>query len=188
MANSPLYDLMQKFGAEVVERAMLNLGVYRTVRGKKRRAVASDTLRKSLSYYYDSRNSTLEFFAKGKAANYADFVEQGVNGLNKNQSSPYSFRKNVVAINPIIEWMRIKPIRIRDKNGKIVKQTPSLIRSKAYAIAKGIAQNGIPPLFYWRDAVEDKIVDFEDEFMEVLSKEINIVIEDNLPKKIKLKF
>lgn len=186
MADSPLTSVMKKFGQEVVEKAMLNLGVYRTVRGKKRRAVASDTLRKSLSFYYDGRSSKIQFFAKGKAANYADFVEQGVNGLTKNQSSPYSFRKKVVAINPIIEWMKIKPIRIRDKNGKIVKQTPSLIRSKAYAIAKGIAQNGIPPLFYWREAVNDTIIEFKSEFEEALTREINLVIEDNLQKKIKI--
>lgn len=177
MANSPLYDLMQKFGAEVVERAMLNLGVYRTVRGKKRRAVASDTLRKSLSYYYDSRNSTLEFFAKGKAAKYADVVELG---RRKGAKMP--------PVDAIVEWMRIKPVRVRNEQGRIIKQTKSVVRNAAFNIARSISTNGIPPLFYWRDAVEDKIVDFEGEFMEVLSKEINIVIEDNLPKKIKLKF
>jgi hypothetical protein len=53
MATNPINELMKEFGQEVVERAMLNLGVYRTVNGKKRRAVASDNLRKSLTYRYD---------------------------------------------------------------------------------------------------------------------------------------
>lgn len=175
MADSPLTSLMKKFGQEVVEKAMLNLGVYRTVKGKKRRAVASDTLRKSLSFYYDGRSSKIQFFAKGKAANYAPVVEYG---RRKGAKMP--------PIDAIVKWMKIKPIRIRDKNGKIVKQTPSLIRSKAFTIARGIARNGIPPLFYWREAVNDTIIEFQSEFEEVLMKEINLVIEDNLQKKIKI--
>jgi len=175
MAESPLTSLMKKFGQEVVEKAMLNLGVYRTVRGKKRRAVASDTLRKSLSFYYDGRSSKIQFFAKGKAANYAPVVEYG---RRKGAKMP--------PIDAIVEWMRIKPIRVRDDKGKIVKQTPSVVRSAAYNIAKGISFRGIPPLFYWRDAVNDTMVEFQPEFEEALTREINLVIEDNLQKKIKI--
>ena len=175
MANSPLKDIMNRFGAAVVERAMLNLGVYRTVKGKKRRAVASDTLRKSLSFYYNGKSSKIEFFAKGKAAKYASVVETG---RRKGAKMP--------PIDAIVEWMRIKPIRVRDDKGKIIKQTPSVVRSAAYNIAKGISFRGIPPLFYWRDAVNDVIIDFQPEFEMALEREINLIIEDNLQKKIKV--
>lgn len=175
MANSPLNEIMQRFGAAVVERAMLNLGVYRTVNGKKRRAVASDTLRNSLAFYYNGNSSKIEFFAKGKAANYANVVEFG---RRKGAKMP--------PIDAIVEWMRIKPIRVRDDKGKIIKQTPSVVRGAAYNIALGISRKGIPPLFYWRDAVNDMIVEFEPEFVAALNKEINLVIEDSLQKKIKV--
>ena len=92
MANSPLNDLIQQFGSDVVEKAMQNLGAYRTVKGKKRRAVPSDNLIKSLGYYYNSKKGLLEFFAKGSASNYADFVEKGVNGTRSGVGSPYSFK------------------------------------------------------------------------------------------------
>jgi len=175
MADSPLTSLMKKFGQEVVEKAMLNLGVYRTVKGKKRRAVASDTLRKSLSFYYDGRTSKIQFFARGQAAKYAPVVEYG---RRKGAKMP--------PIDAIVQWMRIKPIRVRDEQGKIIKQTPSVVRSAAYNIAKGISFRGIPPLFYWRDAVNDTMVEFQPEFEAALNREINLVIEDNLQKKIKI--
>jgi len=41
-------------------------------------------------------------------------------------------------------------------------------------------------LFYWRDAVTDTIVDFQPEFEDALNREITLVIEDNLQKKIKI--
>lgn len=107
MADSPLTAIMKRFGQEVVEKAMLNLGVYRTVRGKKRRAVASDTLRNSLSFYYDGRSSKIQFFAKGKASVYAPVVEYG---RRKGAKMP--------PIDAIVEWMRIKPIRVRDDKAR----------------------------------------------------------------------
>ena len=175
MANSPLNDLINQFGADVVEKAMQNLGAYRTVKGKKRRAVASDTLRKSLAFYYNSRKGKLEFFAKGKASTYADVVEQGRRANSKRPP-----------IEAIIQWMKIKPIRVRSLDGKIVKQTPERIEAAAFNIARAIGRRGIPPLYYWRDAVNEIVDEYEPKFAEALGKEIKIVIEDNLQKRIKV--
>jgi hypothetical protein len=201
MAESPLTSIMKRFGQEVVERAMLNLGVYRTVRGKKRRAVATDTLRNSLSFYYDGRSSKIQFFARGKASVYADFVEQGVNGLARNQGSPYSFRRGAgakpakgemgVMQKAIYDWMKIKGIRPRNSNGSFMTFKTPEAKERAYRglaghLTRKIRINGISPLFYWRDAVTDTIVDFQPEFEDALNREITLVIEDNLQKKIKI--
>ena len=186
MANSPLNDLIQKFGADVVEKAMQNLGVTRTVKGKKRRAVASGTLQKSLAYYYNAKKGSVEFFAKGQASKYADFVEQGVNGRKVSHNSPYSFSKSMVNIEAIKRWMSIKPIKVRDKSGKFIKQTEANIDNAAMNIARAISSRGIAPLFYWRDAIEQMVDVYEPQFAEALGKEIKIVIEDNLQKRIKV--
>ena len=176
MANSPINELINKFGADVVEKAMQNLGAYRTVKGKKRRAVASDTLRKSLSYYYNARRNKIEFFAKGEASKYADVVEYG---RRPNSKQP--------PVEAIIQWMKIKPIKVRSMDGKIVKQTPERIKSAAFNIARAIGKRGIPPLFYWRDAVNEMIDIYEPQFAEALSNELGILIEDQLPNVIKIK-
>ena len=201
MANSPINDLMNQFGADVVEKAMQNLGIYRTIKGKKRRAVATDNLRKSLAFYYNAKKGQLEFFAKGASAKYADFVEQGVNGIESGVGSPYSFRsgggggKKVdgmgVMQKSIYDWMSIKGIKPRNKNGsfasfKTEKAKENAKKGMAFTIMRSIRRRGIQPLFYWKDAVNEILDEYEPKFAEALSKEIKIVIEDNLQKKIKV--
>ena len=200
MASNPLTQLMQEFGQEVVEKAMLNLGVYRTVNGKKRRAVASDTLRKSLAFRYDNKYQRIDFFAKGNASNYADFVEQGVNGTQRGVNSPYSFKKGSgsgggsgmgTMQTAIYNWMKIKGIRPREANGSFKKfATPkakeTAMEGMAFTIMRAIRRRGIPPLFYYRDAVNETLIDFNDKFMAALKSEITIAIEENLAGKIKV--
>ncbi len=179
MANNPLNQLMQEFGQEVVEKAMLNLGVYRTVNGKKRRAVASDTLRKSLTYRYDNKYKRIDFFAKGSASEYAYYVEEG----RKAGKRP--------PIDKILEWMKIKRIQPRNENGSFKKfATPkakeNAMEGIAFNISRAIGARGIKPLFYFRDAVNETVVDFNDRFLAALKGEITIAIEENLQGKIKV--
>lgn len=202
MANSPLNDLINKFGADVVEKAMQNLGIYRTVKGKKRRAVATDNLRKSLAYYYNAKKGQLEFFAKGASAKYADFVEKGVNGTKSSVGSPYSFRngggsgKKVdgmgVMQKAIYDWMSIKGIKPRTKGGKFasfktVEAKENAKKGMAFNIMRSIRRRGIPPLFYWRDAVDEMIDVYEPQFAEALANELGILIEDQTQRVIKIK-
>ena len=201
MASNPLTQLMNDFGQEVVEKAMLNLGVYRTVNGKKRRAVASDTLRKSLAFRYDNKYKRIDFFAKGKASDYADFVEQGVNGTQRSVNSPYSFRSGSgggsggsgmgTMQKAIYDWMKVKRIQPREANGAFKKfKTPkakeAAMEGMAFNIMRAIRRRGIPPLFYYRDAVNETLVDFNDKFMAALKSEITIAIEENLAGTIKV--
>ena len=200
MASNPLTILMNEFGQEVVEKAMLNLGVYRTVNGNKRRAVASDTLRKSLAFRYDNKYKRIDFFAKGKASDYADFVEQGVNGTQRGVNSPYSFRSGSgsgggsgmgTMQKAIYDWMKVKRIQPREPNGSFKKfKTPkakeAAMEGMAFNIMRAIRRRGLPPLFYYRDAVNETLVDFNDRFMAALKSEITIAIEENLAGKIKI--
>jgi len=56
----------------------------------------------------------------------------------------------------------------------------------AFNIMRAIRRRGIPPLFYYRDAVNETLVDFNDKFMAALKSEITIAIEENLAGKIKI--
>jgi len=179
MATNPITQLMNEFGQEVVEKAMLNLGVYRTVNGKKRRAVASDNLRKSLTYRYDNKYKRIDFFAKGSASEYAYYVEEG----RKAGKRPPTDK--------ILEWMKIKRIQPRNENGSFKKfATPkakeNAMEGIAYNISMAIGRRGIKPLFYFRDAVNETMVQFNDRFMAALKGEITIAIEENLQGKIKV--
>ena len=179
MATNPITALMNEFGQEVVEKAMLNLGVYRTVNGKKRRAVASDNLRKSLTYRYDNKYKRIDFFAKGSASEYAYYVEEG----RKAGKRPPTDK--------ILEWMKIKRIQPRNENGSFKKfATPkakeNAMEGIAFNISRAIGARGIKPLFYFRDAVNETVVDFNDRFLAALKGEITVAIEENLQKNIKV--
>jgi hypothetical protein len=179
MATNPITALMNEFGQEVVERAMLNLGVYRTVNGKKRRAVASDNLRKSLAYRYDNKYKRIDFFAKGTASEYAYYVEEGRK------------RGKMPPTDKILEWMKIKRIQPRNENGSFKKfATPkakeNAMEGIAFNISRAIGARGIKPLFYFRDAVNETMVEFNDRFVAALKSEITIAIEENLQGKIKV--
>jgi len=191
MATNPITQLMNEFGQDVVEMAMLNLGVYRTVNGKKRRAVASDNLRKSLAYRYYNKYKRIDFFAKGSASEYSIFVEEGVNGYQTNNNSRFSFKKKSVDVDAIRNWMKIKRIQPREPNGAFKKFATPKAKEEATdwmasKIARSIARRGIKPLFYFRDAVNEMVVDYNDRFMAALKSEISVAIEENLQKNIKV--
>lgn len=157
--NTALVEALVNFGNDVVERAQRNLGATRTVKGKKRRAVATGTLKNSLTFTLrkDKAGYNIKFIAKGEAAKYADFVEDG---RKPNSKQP--------PIDPILKWIKEKKIKARDEKGKILKQTESRKRGLAFAIARGIGKNGIPAVKYYEDAYKDALPDHEEKILNAL--------------------
>ena len=185
-----LKKTIDEFAQDVVEKAQRNLGAYRMVtdrrgRKKKRRADSSGNLRKSLTYRMraGSDKTRLSFFAKGKAGEYADFVEQGVNGTalswrpKKGHSpSPYRFKGKNINQKAILDWMKRKPIRLREmKNGKLggfTKVTEKKKKQAAFLIGRSIAKYGFAPLNYMSDALDDAIPEWTERFSEAVAKDI----------------
>lgn len=174
---------IEEFAQDVVEKAQRNLGAYRMVqdrrgRKKKRRADSSGNLRKSLSYSMrdSSGNTRLSFFAKGSAGEYASFVEEGVNGTQKNWRSPFSFKGKNINQKAILDWMKRKPIRLREmKNGKLggfTKVTEAKKKQAAFLIGRSIAKYGFAPLNYMKDAVDDAVPEWTERFAEAVAKDI----------------
>ncbi len=64
-----------------------------------------------------------------------------------------------------MEWMRVKPVRLRDEDGKFVKQKPYVSKrtgeridpreGPAFAIARAIKRRGLPGVKYWTESVGD---------------------------------
>lgn len=183
---------LEEFANALRDKAMQNLGAYRNVKGKRRRAVATDTLRKSLSYKITESKGkmVLSLGATGKAQQYADFVEQGVNGTQKNVGSPYSFKggssgggnkkqrkkggakKMGKMQKAIYDWMEAKPVRLRTASGKMKKVTDADKRGVAFLISKKIRAEGLQPVHYMRDAYEMIIDEYEQRFIKALRKDV----------------
>ena len=123
----------KKFGANVIHRAKFYL---------KRRKINTkkSTLSDSLSFnvkVYPSGALEMDF----SAVDYMPFVEEG--RLPGKMPPPSA----------IAEWIKIKPIRLRDtKSGKFKSKTQANINSAAFAIAMHIKTYGIKPTWFFRDA------------------------------------
>jgi len=153
--------LLNEYAATVVERAQSNLRIKRRVRGKVVNRVASGTLLNSLTYKLRIRYNkpTIDFTVKGQAGNYADVIEYG--------RKPGAKMPPVSAIE---KWIKIKPLKLRNRQGEFIKSTESAIKSAAFAIAKSIGVNGIEGINYYQDAINDTWEDYSEQLIQAYAK------------------
>lgn len=177
------YDaILKEFAEETTLASKRALGSKRI--GKNRSyGVASRDLQKSLTFTIDG--GTIRF---GSPLPYAAFVFFGVNGTRKRHGSPYSYGSKQPPIEPILEWMRVKPVRLRDDSGKFIEQTESRKRGAAFTIARAIKRNGMPGVKYWTEGLETMLPKYAQRLAEAKAKELleGIVIDTNNIK-VKLK-
>lgn len=156
--------LLNEYAATVVERAQSNLRIKRRVRGKIVNRVGSnrsDNLLNSLTYKLRIRYNkpTIDFTVKGQAGNYADVIEYG--------RKPGAKMPPVSAIE---QWIKIKPLKLRNRQGEFIKSTESAIKSAAFAIAKSIGENGIQGINYYQDAINDTWEDYSEQLIQAYAK------------------
>ena len=82
-------------------------------------------------------------------------------------------------IAPIKEWVKIKNIRPRSKNGGFIKASESEIDKMVWNIARSIAKNGIKPLYYYTDAIEAVLEERGKEFEDALAQELDAKLNLN---------
>lgn len=69
---------------------------------------------------------------------YYRFIEDGVNGYQNNQGSPYSFKNNGknIPVQPLIEWIQVKHITLPHIRGINIEKY-------AYMLSRSIKKKGI---------------------------------------------
>lgn len=158
--------VLARFADDVNNAAKRELGSRRI--GKNRSyGVASRSLQKSLTY--EIKGGRVSF---GSPLPYAAFIHWGVNGTRKNQNAPYSFKTKQPPSGPILEWMKAKPVRLRDASGKFVKKTESRLKSAAFLIARSIKRQGIVGLKYYSVALESIVPQYRDELGEAMAQDL----------------
>ena len=157
--------LLNEYAATVVERAQSNLRIKRRVRGKVVNRVASGTLLNSLTYKLRIlyNKPTIDFTVKGDAGRYADVIEYGRKPYpgDPTKRPPYK---------DIMQWIKIKPLKLRNRQGEFIKSTESAIKSAAIAIAKSIGENGIQGINYYQDAINDTWEDYSEQLIQAYAK------------------
>lgn len=163
---SEFEQILNEYAATVVERAQSNLRIKRRVRGKMVNRVGSnrpDNLLNSLLYKIKIRygKPTIDFTVKGQAGQYADVIEFG--------RKPNSKMPPVAAIE---KWIRMKPLKLRNRQGEFIKSTESAIKSAAYNIARSIGEKGIEGINYYGEAIDDTWDEYKDKLMDAYVKDI----------------
>ena len=160
--------ILNEYAATVVERAQSNLRIKRRVRGKVVNRVSSGNLLNSLIYKIKVRygKPTIDFTVDNDAAGkYADVIEFGRKPYpgQPTKRPPYK---------DIMNWIRMKPLKLRNRQGEFIKSTESAIKSAAIAIAKSIGERGIQGINYYGEAIDDTWDDYKDKLMDAYIKDI----------------
>jgi hypothetical protein len=151
-------EILNEYALAVVERAQSNLRIKRRVRGKMVNRVASGNLLRSLYYKINIRYNkpTIDFtVSNDEAGKYADVIELGRRPGAK-----------MPPVSVIEKWLKLKPIKLRNRQGEFIKSTESAIKSAAYAIAQSIGKNGIQGINYYGEAIDDTWDEYKDKLME----------------------
>ena len=131
---------MQKLGGDVVKEG-------RSILKKKKKQTKQNTLYNDFNYLVTASDSsvTLEF-EFGGAEDYWAFVDEGVRGAGgykgsgrmRGQGSPFKFGSKMPPRQPLINWIRNKPIKGRDKRGRFISN-----ESLGFLIQRAIYQRGL---------------------------------------------
>jgi len=155
-------QLLNEYAATVVERAQSNLRIKRRVRGKTVNRVASGRLLNSLTYKLRLRYNkpTIDFTVDNdEVGKYADVIEFGRKPYpgQPNKRPPYK---------DIMKWIKLKPLKLRNRQGEFIKATETNIKSAAIAIATSIGEKGIEGINYYSEAIDDTWDEYKDKLMD----------------------
>ena len=140
---------MGKVAELVAAMADRTIVIARSILAQEKR-MASGNLAGSLRYTLERRGRGGRYVAvisaEGEADKYAAFVEFGVNGTVVNHGSPFSFRGKNIAQEPIIRWLRVRNIPLRDlQTGRFIERSERNYKTAAFLIGRSIAARGLKP-------------------------------------------
>lgn len=84
---------------------------------------------------------------------------------------------NFPNIDSLVDWIKTKPVRLRDSRGKFVTATESKIKGLAFVIGRSIRDNGIQPTNFLTDIVNDEF-DKLKTIIEPLEKDILLDLDN----------
>ena len=172
--NKQLKELLDLFGKDVVERAKSNLKVTQRIKypnGKSynRNRYASGKLYNSLTFKSSVAGGKpfIKFTTKSEETQqYADIVEFGRRAGAKPPP-----------IDPIIEWMKVRKIRLRNAKNEFIKYSDEAQRNAAKRIAWAIGRNGTPGILYYTTALQEILDERSDAFFQYLNEAISFELD-----------
>ena len=167
-------------------QAMQNLGgdvgsEGRSILKKKKKQTRQNTLYNDYDYLVTASDSsvTLEF-EFGGAEDYWAFVDEGVRGAGgykgsgkmRGQGSPFKFSTKMPPRQPLIDWIRNKPIKGRDKKGRFITN-----KSLGFLIQRAIYQRGLTRTQFFSKPFTDELKKQIDKITEAFGDDLELSLE-----------
>lgn len=173
--------ILEEFARETTLAAKRELGSRRIGRNRSY-GVATRRLQRSLTF---SRQGSRVAF--GSPLSYAGFVHWGVNGTERSRSAPYSYKypnPTKSHVQAIKEWMRVKGVRPRGKDGQFISfkgpKGGDRVASAAYLIARAIKRNGVPGVKYWTEAYDTMWPRYAQKIAEAKAEDVALEVAANI--------
>ena len=165
---------MQKLGSNVVKEG-------RSILKKKNKQTKQNTLYNDFDYLVTASDSsvTLEF-EFGGAEDYWAFVDEGVRGAGgfkgsgkmRGQGSPFKFSTKMPPRQPLINWIKNKPIKGRDKKGRFISN-----ESLGFLIQRAIYQRGLTRTQFFSKPFTQELDNQMENITEAFADDLELAIE-----------
>ena len=131
-----------------------------------------------------SLRESIESLAKESANGFGFNIMPNEYGLavdkGTKQGQPPVY-KPTTNIQDLMQWIRSKPVRIRDSKGRFVQATDYRVRGLAFVIARKIGRDGIEATGFIQDAINQSMEKLN-KLGEVVSQDVSLNLDDILIK------
>ena len=165
---------LQKLGRDVVQEG-------RGILKKKKKTTSGNTLYNDFDYLVTNQQDsvTLEF-EFGGAEDYWQFVDEGVKGAGgfkgsgraRGQGSPFKFSSKMPPRKPLMQWIKNKPLKGRDKKGRFIKR-----ESFAFLIQRSIFQRGLERTQFFSKPFTQQLNKQTDNITKAFADDLEIALE-----------
>ena len=165
---------LQKLGNNVVKEGK---GILK----KKKKTTSGNTLFNDFDYLVTKQQDsvTLEF-EFGGAEDYWQFVDEGVRGAGgfkgsgraRGQGSPFKFSSKMPPRQPLMQWIKNKPLKGRDKKGRFIKR-----ESFAFLIQRSIFQRGLERTQFFSQPFTQQLEKQTDKITEAFADDLELALE-----------
>lgn len=165
---------LQKLGRDVVQEGK---GILK----KKKKTTSGNTLFNDFDYLVTNQQDsvTLEF-EFGGAEDYWQFVDEGVRGAGgfkgsgraRGQGSPFKFSNKMPPRQPLMQWIKNKPLKGRNKKGRFIKR-----ESFAFLIQRSIFQRGLERTQFFSKPFTEQLNKQTDNITEAFADDLELALE-----------
>ena len=177
MEFSNTIQSLQKLGGSVIKEG-------RGILKKKKKQTRSNTLYNDFDYLVTNTKDTVTLeFEFGRADDYWAFVDEGVRGAGgykgsgrmRGQGSPFKFSSKMPPRKPLINWIKNKPLKGRDKKGRFISN-----ESFGFLIQRAIYQRGLERTQFFTRPFTTQLKKQEKKIVQAFADDVETLLEKTL--------